>query len=263
MFNQDYQYNHSEIIDYPIDYNIFPLAKKCKFIKVELNANQYLHIPAHWNHWVYTEPNTVAISFDIMDIQGEHDYNSETQHKIIQRIPYKKNGNDFKFNYNKFINSSVNYTFSVIYSNTDDTAPVYKNEHQKKYFKREKLETIINTSITEDIYAYIGQYNIPANNNYKEIMDHYDFDEDTKNKYGNRLFQYNFESTFKDHYNNFRLRFDPKIWITLDKGVNSGLHNDDKSKFLYVLCGKKTVYLAAPSYNEFIYLKVQRRVPKN
>ena len=263
MFNSQYQFNHSEIINYPIDYNKFPLARKCKFIKIELHENQYLFIPTHWNHWVFSEPKTIALSFDINNIEGSYDQTSDIQHKIIQRIPFKRNGNKFKFNYNNFINNSLNYYFVALYSNTNDVSPIFKNENQQKIFKKENLKTIINTSINDGYYTYIGQYNIPSANNYKEITSFIDFNDEILNNYENNLFDYNFASTFIDHNNNIKLNLDPKIWITLDKDVNSGLHNDDKSKFLYVLCGKKTIYLASPSYNEFLYLKIQNIVPKN
>ncbi len=263
MFNEKYQYNHSSIINYPIDYNIFPLAKKSKIIKVELNENQYIHIPAYWSHWVYTEPRTIALSFDIKDILGAHDFKSEIQHKIMQRIPYKKNGKKNKFNYDSFINNSLKYMFNAILSDTNDVSPVFKNEKQKKFFKRDNLSNLINRSLTDNYNVYIGQYDIPTENNFKEITDFINFDKETKNKYESILFDFYFVNEFLDNDPNFRLILEPKIWLTLDKSVNSGLHNDDQSKFLYVLSGKKTVYLASPSENENLYYKLFSIVPKD
>ena len=162
MFNENYQFNHSNIINYPIDYNIFPLAKKTKIIKVELNENQYLHIPAYWSHWVYTEPRTIALSFDIKNILGKHDYKSEIQHKIMQRIPYKKNGKKNKFNYDNFISNSLKYTFNAICSDIEDVSPVFKNEKQKKFFIRDTLLNLTNTSLNDNYYVYIYHTTTPT-----------------------------------------------------------------------------------------------------
>jgi hypothetical protein len=263
MYNLEHHLNHSEIINYPINYNKFPLATKCKFIKIELHENEYLYIPTFWNHWVFSEPNTVAISFDIENIEGSYDCNSEKQNNIIKKIPYVGYGNKFKFNYDNFINNSLNNYFNVLYSDTSDLSPIFKNKNQKKIFKNQKLNTIINTAIKYNHYTYIGQSDIPFNNNYKEITSCIDFDDTTLNNYEKNLFEYNFKSTFTDHNYNFKLTLDPKIWISLDKHVNSGLHHDAQSKFLYVLSGKKTVYLASPFYNEFLYFKYHDIVPKS
>ncbi len=256
MFNDKYQFNHSSIIDYPINYNIFPLAIKTKFMKVELNENQYLFIPAHWSHWVYTKPKTVALSFDIREIITFSDSTSDILYKIMQRIPYKKNGKKYKFNYDNFINNSLKYMFNAIFSDTNDVSPVFKNDKQKKFLKRDNLSNLINTSLTDNYHGYIGQYDIPTENNFKEITDFIDFDKEIKNKYENILFDFYFVNEFLDNDPNFRLELVPKIWLTLDKSVNSGLHNDGQSKFLYVLSGQKTVYLADPTENYNLYYKI-------
>jgi hypothetical protein len=253
MSNQKFQTNHSEIINYPVDYNKFPLTKKCKFIKVELHENQYLYIPNLWNHWVLSDIETVAISFDIKNVEPLTKKNNEIHQKILQRIPFKRNGNEYKFDYNAFIHNSLNYFFRVIYSENDDLSPVIKDETKFKKAGTDILQNIINISQQKNYYAYIGQYDIPSANNFKEITDFIDFDDKIKNEYKDTLFKYNFLSKFCEYDDNLKLLLHPRIWITLDKKINSGLHYDENAKFLYVLSGKKTVFLIPPSYNEYLY----------
>jgi len=243
--------NHSEIIDYPIDINRFPLAQKCKFIKAVINENQYLYIPNRWFHLVLTDPNTVAISFDILEIDGNKENYFYNYYK--NRIPFKKNGNKYKFDYNGFINSSLNSEFTVLHSNSHDCSPVIKNDDQQKYFKNNKLQNVLENRNNNE-YLYVGSNDIPRHNNYKEITDYINFDEETRNKYVDNLFEYNFDYNFKDYDDNVYLKCDRSFWMTLDKGINSGLHYDDYGKFLYVLHGKKTVYLAPYTSKDNLYI---------
>jgi len=261
------QINHSSIIKYPINYDDYPLARDCKIIKVELKENQYLYIPPKWNHWVFTEPETIALSFDILNIySNENGNNNEIFKMVKEEKPFKKNGNKFKFNYNKFINNHLNSYFMVLYSKTFDCIPVYKNKideiNKNKIFAREKLNEILNNSMNNGYYAYIGQYEIPINNNFKEIVEFINFDDYTINKYKDKLFDFNFNGMFFNYDNNLIAELEPKIWITIDKGVDSGLHNDENAKFLYVLSGKKTVYLISPIYSHNLYFKEFNVVPK-
>jgi len=65
--------NHSSISSYPIDYNIFPLAKNCRFIEIDLNENEYIFIPAFWMHWVFTEPYNISMNYLIYDINHDEE----------------------------------------------------------------------------------------------------------------------------------------------------------------------------------------------
>ena len=37
--------NHSQIVDYPIDFTLYPDAEDVKFIEIDLVENEYLFIP--------------------------------------------------------------------------------------------------------------------------------------------------------------------------------------------------------------------------
>ena len=51
------------------------------------------------------------------------------------------------------------------------------------------------------------------------------------------------------------IKYNTFVWLSLDKQIQSGMHNDTDSKILYVLEGKKKVLLLPPSYINDIYLK--------
>jgi len=244
--------NHSLIVDYQIDTNKFPLAKKCKFIKAVIKENQYLYIPKKWFHLVITEPDTVALSFEIMNIDGNTNNFFYKYYK--NKIPFKRNGNKFKFDYENFIKKSMDRKFRVIHSNSYEVAPVIKNEYQKKYYTVQILSDIIKGK-NNDEYLHIISNELDDINNYREITDFINFDQEIINKYSNNLFEYNFDDKFKEYDKDVKINFIKSIWMSFDKPINSGLHYDDYDNFLYVLHGKKTVYLSSPENYDNLYIK--------
>jgi len=220
---------HSIIIDYPINYNNFPLAKNEEIFKVELNKNDFLTIPEGWFHWVYTDPNTVSISYQIPYIDFK-DFDNPFYNSFKFSNPYKGT-KIIDINYNDFINSTQNdYYFSVI-SETNDCSPVVKND---------KLKFVYENTLSNIIENYKNNYMYIGNN---------------KLKTESIVFKYKKINTLIDEkfYNN--VMYKTSVWFSFDKTINSGLHFDDTNNIIFVLDGRKTVYLLNPKSKPNLYVK--------
>ena len=55
-----------------------------------------------------------------------------------------------------------------------------------------------------------------------------------------------------NYYDN--ISYEPSVWFTLNKKVNSGLHNDSAPTLIYMIEGKKTIYLFAPNSYSNLYI---------
>lgn len=226
---------HSIIIDYPIDYIKYPLAKTEKIYKVELNKNEYLIIPKYWFHWVYTDPSTISVNYEIGFVNFK-DYDNHFYNSINISNPYKGYNNNFDIKYTDFINSSLDHNFRSIISQTNDCSPVIKN-NLKKYYYNDILSNIIEKN--KENHVYIGHNNIHKNSvlspisHIKSIID--------------RTFYYD-------------IYFKSTVWLTLDKMINSGLHHDDTNNIIYVLDGKKTIYLFHPNSKSNLYIIDQNNI---
>jgi hypothetical protein len=232
---EKFQDNHSIIVDYPINYNIYPLANDINIIKIVLEKDEFVIMPPRWFHWVYTEPETIAISYEVIDCKIK-DKNNIFYQTLLKNIPSKYRNKRTNISYNNFINNSLNETYRVMISETSDCSPVIKNSTKKQFIKDILLNVINNINIKKN-YAYIGSQRIPKNN----ILNNYDNIKNLINFDDNIMFKYN--ST---------------LWFTLDKIINSGLHFDTSSKILYVLTGKKTVYLIHPKEQKNLYVKIMK-----
>jgi hypothetical protein len=232
-------YNHSSIIHYPIDYNSFPNAKKCNFIELNLKAGQYLLIPKFWHHWVYTEPNTVALSFQLRNMGGDESH--FLFNKVINNRPFVGKGVSYDFNYSEFINTLSDVEFNALYSDTIDCSPVFKSNNIYKATKNKLLKDIL--ADNKKYYLYIGQNSIISNPSfpdfYKKIKNFIDIDKDEK----------------QIHYEH-----NSNLWLTLNKPVNSGLHWDENDGILYVLSGAKKVRLAQPTDIKHLYYKIHDHI---
>jgi len=230
--------NHSIIIDYPIDYNKFPLAKKCEFMEIELNEGEYVFIPENVLHWVFTDPYTIALSFSIKDIET-NDINDNLYNKIKRKIPYKEKGKKVSIDYKNFINTYQNENFTVLYSDGYDSSPVYKPyETCKKFFDNDKLINIIKKNKKYGYYSYVGQHKMKENFSFlKEIKNFINIDD------------------------SLYLAYIPYLWLSINRPINSGLHSDAYDSLLYVLKGKKKVLLAKPNYEQYIYTSTLERIP--
>ena len=221
--------SHSLIIDYPIDYNIFPLAKNEKMYKIELNKNEYLTIPRLWFHWVFTEPNTVSINYEIPYIKFTSEENRFFR-SFKYNNPFKSYNPNIDIKYNDFIQSSLDNNFRAIISETNDCSPVIKNS-SIKYFYNNSLSNIITKNSD---YIYIGKNTINQNN---------------------ILFPLSHIDTIikKEEYDN--IYYNSSVWFTLDKMINSGLHHDNTYNIIHVLDGKKTIYLFHPESERNLYIR--------
>jgi len=223
---------HSLIIDYPIDYDQFPLAKNNQIFKVELNKNEFLTIPLGWFHWIYTEPNTIAVSYEIANVNFKVLENNHFYNSFKFSNPYKGTNNiNIDINYNEFINSTLNHTYRAIISDNSDCSPVIKN-NQFKFFYENTLENII--SIHYNKFKYIGMNTI-KNNTYVD-----------KYKHINTIIE-------KELY--YDIYYKSNLWFSLDKIINSGLHSDPYNNIMFVLTGKKTIYLLNPNAKPNLYIR--------
>lgn len=232
--------NHSIIIDYPIDYNKFPLAKKCEFMEIELNEGEYVFIPENVLHWIFTEPYTIALSFSINEIET-NDINDILYNKIKTKVPFKANSKKVSIDYKNFINKFQNEVFSVLYSDGYDSSPVYKPyERCKKFFEDDKLINIIKKNKKNGYYSYVGQ---------NKMTEKLSFFKEIKN--------------FINVNDSLYMAYIPYLWLSINKPINSGLHYDAYDSLLYVLKGKKKVLLAKPNYEKYIYTTTLERIPHN
>ena len=224
---------HSNITNYPIDYNTFPLAKNCQIHKIELYKNQYLFMPKNWFHWIYTEPNTLSVHYKIYNINFI-DNNNNFYNSLKYSKPFFKAFNSkYNIKHMDFINKSLNHSYRAIFSETDDCIPVQKDQ-TKKFFHLDNLANIIDINFTNNYHTYVGNNKIDPDN----IMNNFGFINDIIDN---------------DYHNG--IHYDPSVWFTLDKRVNSGLHCDTTPNLIYMVDGKKTIYLFSPSCYHNLYIK--------
>jgi len=128
---------HSQITNFPIDLELFPMVKNCTMHKVELTKDQYLFMPKNWFHWVFTEPESLSIHYKIDNINFI-DKDNDFYNSLKNNIPFfKKNHIEKNINYNEFIENSLNHTYRAIFSESEDCIPVQKT-NVKKFFHLER-----------------------------------------------------------------------------------------------------------------------------
>lgn len=233
--NTDIRINdcHSQISEFPIDLESFPLVKNCIMHKVVLTKNQYLFMPKNWFHWVFTEPNTLSIHYKINNISFGNKNDNDIYGSLKNNLPfYKQNFLEFNIDYKKFIANSLDHSYRAIFSKTDDCIPVQKN-NAIKFFHSNTLANLIAISKKKNYHTYIGNQEIDSDN----IL----------NKFSN--INNIIDSNFYDN-----ISYEPSVWFTLDKKVNSGLHCDITPNLMYVIEGKKIIYLFAPSCYPNLYI---------
>lgn len=228
--------NHSSIIDYPIDYNIYPLAKSCKFYEYELNTNEFLYIPPNWLHWVFTQPNNFSMNY----LFNSHEMLPGCEKNllckaIIDAKPYKgKAYNPPAFDYESFIHKNLNNIFRIIISSTNDCSPVIKPYHNRNILATKMLlnKFILNK---KNKFAYISEY-------------------DCNEKKFNDL------PNFEGFHPLIKVNYIPKLWLNFDNEIQSGLHYDKKPNILYNIYGKKKILLSEPSSKDYLYIKPMQRL---
>jgi hypothetical protein len=249
------QDNHSLINKFPIDYKKFPLAIDYKYTEVILGPNEYLVIPKFWSHWVFSDPFTVAISYNVNNnnssVKERGEIVRQNKCKVVNNnniifsnlkksLPHTGTYNhNFSFVYKEFINNSTNLDFFFICSETTDVCPIIKpNTNYDKYAFTSSLDDVLSDSFFLDKYLYVGQN--PTTN----------FTNLNPNPITNLLTIPNFDNIVNDT----TFSYTSKLWFNFDKHVDSGLHADNVDNILYVLTGRKRVLLAHPFYNKYIYL---------
>lgn len=257
------QNNHSHINGFPINYSKFPLAKNYKYAEVILYPNDYLVIPRLWSHWVFSDPYTLAVSYNINKnkdklIKFEGDIVRHNTSKIINKnniifsnlekgLPHTGTYNcNSSINYKDFINSSINLDFKFICSETEDVCPVIKPD--TNYIKRtfiDNLNNILNDSFFMNKHLYVGQHSttnftVPNTAPVPTPI----------NPITNLLTIPNFDNIVNDD----TFFYTARAWFNFHKPVDSGLHFDGNDNILYVLTGKKKVLLAHPEYNQYVYI---------
>jgi len=225
---------HSLINEYPVNYNNFPLSKYGKFFEIDLNKDEYLLIPKNWIHWVFTEPKCISLNYTINSI-----YDTNTNNIIYdylkKSIPFKGKHKQFNINYEDFVNRSLDYNFTncLFTKSYHDHAPVKKPNQAKKILLDNKtLRQTLDYFKDKDGYLYILPNLIEKNNiYYPEFIDVPNF----------------------NNINELKLQTDIHLWINFDKSVQMGLHYDVTDNILYVIEGKKKIFLLPPKYNSITY----------
>ena len=240
----DFKVTHIMINDFIINYKEFPLAKKYKTLKIELTAGQYLFIPSFWTHWIFTEPNSISINYFINDMDIIYDDNeNKLFNSIIEKKPFIGKYDKYKIDYDDYLKNNKNELFEYVKSDNKEIAPVkkpYVIQDKHKYYNN--LDYITNNF--KDKYKYIYQEN-KKNDNEDNKKENYYYDIPNFNNILNCI-KFNYISSI--------------IWINFDKKVDSGNHYDDVDNFIYLLTGKKTIYLSPPGFNPYLYFIIMKYI---
>lgn len=226
MSNKKIHDNHSLISSYPIDYGMYPLAQKINFLKCEINEGDLLFIPKFWYHWIFSDKNSIGVSNFIMEEKFECNLGLD--------IDYNK-----PFIIRNYMNSPLSYDEIIsrmkeevieyaIVSETTDLSPVIKKNINKKSFRNLTIDQCYELANNNNNFVYIGNNPILSR----------------------RLPEINQPPEFIES----KITFSPRIWISFNDGIQSGLHNDCYHGFMWQLCGKKNILLANPKYAKYCYL---------
>jgi hypothetical protein len=224
---------HSKIHEYPIDYDKYPLAKDCKEHNFQLNSGEFMIIPPRWLHWIFTKENTIAISYTIHKIDFVDTSNVFCKHLFDSKPYIGKSKKLNNMDYNKFINDSIDISFTCMYSADYRVCSVYKNYEYPSFKYYGTLKDIIKVSNINCLYAYIAMDPVKDNtvlNDYNSIYHLID----------------------KSLVNN--IDYDSYVWFTLSNEVDSGLHYDSTFNIIYVIEGQKNVKLFSPDCIDKMYI---------
>jgi hypothetical protein len=239
----DFKVTHIMINDFIINYKEFPLAKKYKILKIELIAGQYIFIPSFWTHWIFTEPNSISNNYFINNIDIIYNDNkNKLLNSIIEKKPFIGKYDKYQINYDNYLKNNKNNFFQYVISDNKELAQVKKPYViQDKHSSYNNLDYITNNF--KDKYKYIHQINKKNDdvNNKKENF-HYDI------------------PNFNNILNCIKFNVQSIIWINFDKKIDSGNHYDDSDNFIYLLTGKKTIYLSPPGFNQYLYFSCMRMI---
>ena len=217
---------YSLINEYPIDYNSFPLAKNCKEYKIELSNNEYLVVPKHWFYWIFTEPNTLSVGYQINHINFIETTN-DFYNSFTNSIPFVKSINRVNISYDYFIKNSRYFCYKCLFSENYKCSPV-----NNKYCYETMLRNIIYINENKNYYSYVENNIIDENN----IL----------SQYNNVNYIIN-----KSLYKN--INYNTSVFFTLNKKIDSGLHYNLTNNIIYVLDGKITIHMFNPNCKNNLY----------
>lgn len=227
--------NHSKIVDYPIDTDLYPLAKDVIFHEYTLTPNQYLYIPVSWLHWIFTDPYTVSFHYVFKENVSypDQDESDLFVEDIRSKQPFVGESFNFtpqSFPLDDFFKKNQHESFHATYSITSDVSPVQKIPSNPKIHTYEPLSFIMKKS--SSYYSYAGRNNVNSSN----------------------PFFIPYLNVNRVIHSSHTIECLPTLWFSLDKKVQSGLHIDNISTLVYVMSGKKRVLLAEPMYQSKSYL---------
>lgn len=225
--------SHSRIVHYPIS-DEFPLAKDVVFHEYIIEANEYLFIPKHWFHWIFSEPETLSCHYVFTSDRVEASSSNESdlfQMDVESGKPFRGVGlcEEPVSIYDYYQKEANEFVYGIISSN-DDVSPLRKVGNEDKYVFMDTIKNVI--QMDTSYYKYIG----------KQVMSRYS----------------SFYETYKQ-MNQFisttsLFSYVPTIWCSLDKPVQSGLHYDNYSSVVYMITGRKRVLLAEPASYPNLYV---------
>lgn len=225
-----FQDNHSIISNFPVKENEYKLIKRVKFVEVILRKNDYLLIPKGCFHWVLTEKDTVALTYNLDNFESENDKNPLVR-SIKNGILFKNRNTRYDLDFDEIKEKIKNEKYYIMYNLNKHLPPVKKpfnnnSEIRETNLKEEK------DMIEKDVkYSYgiisSDRFNIKY---FKEIPNFCDIKDISKFDY------------------------DIFLWLSFNKEVDSGLHYDSKDNIIYILSGEKKVYLCNNNNYNNLYI---------
>jgi len=224
---------HSEIHEYPIDYDRYPLAKDCVEHTFELNSGEFMIVPPRWLHWIFTKERTISFSYTIHKIGFTDTSNIFCKHLFDSKPYIGKSKQLNTIDYNQFINDSIDVSFTCMYSADYRVCSVYKNYSYPSFRYYGPLKDIITVSNLNSLYAYVAMDPVTDQNVLKDYRDvHHLID----------------KSLVKE------IDYESYIWFTLSNEVDSGLHFDSTFNIIYVVEGQKKIRLFSPDCIDKMYI---------
>ena len=232
-------------IDSINNYKNFGLIKKCKFMEITLKKNEYLFIPRGWIHCVETKEKTIALNFNFLLKEIKNTNNCLLQH-IEKNIPYVNKCDLIKTNYDDFLKENFPENHSPTLFVIGDNK--FINIIKKPKCSKNNIEFLT----FKEAFEYekkTGKYLYKGRQTPNSIGD-CDFKILSKMINFNNILN---ESNFED------LTFGNSTWVTLNRGVNSGLHNDHEDNIIYVLDGEKKILLGSPHCCSYLYMSKNKK----
>lgn len=222
------------LISGDIDFKKYKLAKKCKFLEIELTDNQYLYIPKGWFHLVKTEPNTININYTF-NINNISNYDNNLINNFIKKIPYKNIHNQFNITYEQFNKQYINDLKFRFYVNDKPNFSSAIKPYSKKNIK------IYHSNIND------------LKNNINDFHNKYIYKFRNDADYDNLNLLQNIPNfnNIKNNCDVTNITYSSGLWISSEKQVITDLHFDCDDNIIYVITGKKNILLCPQ--NNFLY----------